>query len=138
MSATWNASLYYVLPSTCTYLKHRQHARLYIHGFFFLLLFFLQRTYDKLKETDHAAAAYCDYLRDSEKQGSNDCDQHHGTAYLYLASYYLSKGPQFLDLAREYAQKCIEYPSVIVRLNDSESVEKSVFNDFIFYTTDAG
>lgn len=72
----------------------------------------MKRTYDKLKETDHAAAAYCDYLRDSEKQGSGEGDEHHGQAYLYLASYYLSKGPQFLDLAREYAQKCVEYPSV--------------------------
>ena len=70
------------------------------------------RTYDKLKETDHAAAAYCDYLRDSEKQGSSEGDEHHGQAYLYLANYYLSKGPQFLDMARDYAQKCVEYPSV--------------------------
>nr|SVE75656.1 EOG090X03CE [Daphnia hispanica] len=73
----------------------------------------LAKTYDKLKETDHAAAAYCDYLRDSEKQGSGEGDEHHGQAYLYLASYYLSKGPQFLDLAREYAQKCVEYPTTL-------------------------
>ena len=73
---------------------------------------FSRRTYDKLKETDHAAAAYCDYLRDSEKQGSGEGDEHHGQAYLYLANYYLSKGPQFLDMARDYAQKCVEYPSV--------------------------
>lgn len=81
---------------------------------FFLLIsgFNHGRTYDKLKETDHAAAAYCDYLRDSEKQGTGDGDDSHGQAYLYLANYYLSKGPQYLDMAREYAQKCVEYPSV--------------------------
>ena len=66
-----------------------------------------------MKETDHAAAAYCDYLRDSEKQGTNDMEDSHGQAYLYLANYYLNKGPQFLDMAREYAQKCVEYPSTL-------------------------
>jgi len=83
----------------------------------------LAKTYDKLKETDHAAAAYCDYLRDSEKQGSGEGDEHHGQAYLYLANYYLSKGPQFLDMARDYAQKCVEYPST---LSDGKALLREV------------
>ena len=107
MLAIWNASLCYVLQST--YLEFLTFTLLFIS---FLRSTELERTYDKLKETDHAAAAYCDYLRDSDKQGCGEGDEHHGQAYLYLASYYLSKGAQFLDLAREYAQKCVEYPSV--------------------------
>ena len=75
---------------------------------------YLKRTYEKLKETDHAAAAYCDYLRESSSNGTNDMDDSHGQAYLYLANYYLNKGPQCLDTAREYAHKCVEYPSVII------------------------
>ena len=69
------------------------------------------RIYDRLKETEHAAAAYCDFLRDGEKRGVAEGDDH-GQAYLYLANYYLQKGPQFLDMARDYAQKCIEFPTV--------------------------
>ena len=93
----------------CIFLVHISRKRCH----FSLYAWPLPRIYDRLKETDHAAAAYCDYIRDSEKRGASEGEEH-GQAYLYLANYYLQKGrsPELLEMAREYAQKCVEFPLV--------------------------
>jgi len=69
----------------------------------------LGRLYDKTNDTDQAAAAYNQYIIETEAQGITDRDEQSG-AYKYLASYYLKQ--DMLNEASEFAMKCTEFADV--------------------------
>ena len=71
-----------------------------------IALFQLATMYDKTGDCDQAAAAYHQYIVDTEDQGISDRDQQ-SKAYRYLAQYYIKQG--LLDHAYQYAQKCTEF-----------------------------
>jgi len=66
----------------------------------------LGRLYDKTNDSDQAAAAYNQYIIETEAQGISDRDEQSG-AYKYLASYYLKQ--DMLNEAYEFAMKCTEF-----------------------------
>merc|ERR1719427_1156446 len=69
----------------------------------------LGRLYDRTNDTDQAAAAYNQYIIETENQGITDRDEQ-STAYKYLASYYFKQ--DMLNEAHEYAMKCTEFADV--------------------------
>ena len=50
----------------------------------------LAKLFDSSNETDQAAEAYAQYLRETEEQGTGDRDDQSG-AIRYLAKYYLNQ-----------------------------------------------
>merc|ERR1719481_969849 len=69
----------------------------------------LGRLYDRTNDTDQAAAAYNQYIIETEAQGITDRDEQSG-AYKYLASYYLKQ--DMLNDAYDFAMKCTEFADV--------------------------
>jgi len=69
----------------------------------------LARLYDKNNDQDQAAAAYNQYILETEAQGITERDDQSG-AYKYLASYYLKQG--MLNEAHDFAMKCTEFADV--------------------------
>ena len=69
----------------------------------------LGRLYDRTNDTDQAAAAYNQYIIETEAQGITDRDEQSG-AYKYLASYYLKQ--EMLNEAYDFAMKCTEFADV--------------------------
>merc|ERR1719334_2017681 len=69
----------------------------------------LGRLYDKNNDQDQAAAAYNQYILETEAQGITDRDEQSG-AYKYLASYYLKQ--DMLNDAYDFAMKCTEFADV--------------------------
>jgi len=66
----------------------------------------LAKLFDRSNDTDQAAAAYDQYIKDTEEQGINERDDQSG-AYRYLANYYLRQ--DMLTEAYEYAMRCTEF-----------------------------
>jgi len=66
----------------------------------------LARLYEKSGEKDQAAAAYNQYIIETENQGITDRDEQ-SSAYKYLAEYYIKQ--DMLDEAYDYAMKCTEF-----------------------------
>merc|ERR1719195_215460 len=66
----------------------------------------LDKLFDRSNDTDQAAAAYDQYIKDTEEQGINERDDQSG-AYRYLANYYLRQ--DMLTEAYEYAMRCTEF-----------------------------
>ena len=62
--------------------------------------------YKKTSEVDQAAAAYDQYIKDTEEAGISDRDDQ-SVAYRFLAKYYNEKN--LLDEAYEFATKCTEF-----------------------------
>ena len=71
-----------------------------------IALYQLATLYEKSNDPEQAAAAYYQYIQDSDQQGIGDNDQQ-GKAYRFLANFFIEKG-QYED-AYEYAQKCTEF-----------------------------
>ena len=71
-----------------------------------IALYQLARMYEHVEEFDQAAAAYHQYIVDTEDQGIPDKEQQ-SKAYKYLAQYYVKQG--LFDHAYHYAQKCTEF-----------------------------
>jgi len=69
----------------------------------------LARLYDKTGDLEQAAAAYSQYIQETEAQGITERDDQSG-AYKYLANYYLKH--DMLNEAQECAMKCTEFPDV--------------------------
>lgn len=69
----------------------------------------LARLYDKNGDQEQAAAAYSQYIGETEAQGITERDDQSG-AYKYLASYYLKQ--DMLNEAHEFALKCTEFVDV--------------------------
>lgn len=67
----------------------------------------LAKMYEKLNEEKQAAAAYLDYIQDSESRGATEREELYH-AYLYLGKYYYKHGK--LEEASENAQKCLDFP----------------------------
>lgn len=67
----------------------------------------LAKLFERLGEPTRAAAAYADYIRDSEGQDIWDRDEQ-AQAYRFMANYFLDK--QQLDEAAHHAAKCTEFP----------------------------
>merc|ERR1712096_84526 len=64
---------------------------------------------NRTNDTDQAAAAYNQYIIETEAQGITDRDEQSG-AYKYLASYYLKQ--EMLNEAYDFAMKCTEFADV--------------------------
>ena len=62
--------------------------------------------YKKTSEVDQAAAAYDQYIKDTEEAGISDRDEQ-SVAYRFLAKYFNEKN--LLDEAYEMATKCTEF-----------------------------
>ena len=69
----------------------------------------LARLYDRTGEQDQAAAAYKQYIEETEAQGITERDDQSG-AYKYLANYYLKQ--DLLHEAHDFAMKCTDFPDV--------------------------
>jgi len=69
----------------------------------------LGRLYDKTNDTEQAAAAYKQYILETEAQGIMDRDEQ-SVPYKYLASYFFKQ--DMLTEAYEYAMKCTEFADV--------------------------
>ena len=69
----------------------------------------LARLYDKTGDQEQAAAAYSQYIQETEAQGITERDDQSG-AYKYLANYYLKH--DMLNEAQDCAMKCTEFPDV--------------------------
>ena len=67
----------------------------------------LYRLYERTDDFDQAAAAYQQFLMDSEADGLADDRDQQSKAYRYLAHYHVKKGN--LEEAYQYAQKCTEF-----------------------------
>ena len=71
-----------------------------------IALFQLARLYERTNDTEQAAAAFHQYIQDTESLGITERDQQ-SRAYRSLAQYHMKKG-QYED-AYQYAQKCTEF-----------------------------
>ena len=80
----------------------------------------LARLYDRTNDTDQAAAAYNQYIAETEGQGISDRDEQ-SNAYKYLARYYLNQ--DMLADAHDCAMKCTEFPDV---REDGKSMLKEI------------
>jgi len=69
----------------------------------------LAQLYEKEDEQDQAAAAYTQYIQETESQGISERDEQ-GNALKFLANYYLKRDQ--LDEAYDYAMKCTQLASV--------------------------
>merc|ERR1719334_454241 len=69
----------------------------------------LARLYEKNNDADQAAAAYNQYILETEAQGISERDDQSG-AYKYLAHYYLNQ--DMLNEAHDFALKCTEFADV--------------------------
>lgn len=72
-----------------------------------IALYHLARLYEQTEDCDQAAAAYHQYILDSEAEGLNDERDQLSRAYRYLANYHVKKG--LLEEAYHFAQKCTEF-----------------------------
>jgi len=82
----------------------------------------LAKLYEKTNEADQAAAAYTQYIQDTESQGLVERDDL-GSAYKFLASYYLKR--KLFDEAYDYAMKCTELADV---MEDGKCMIKEIAN----------
>lgn len=73
-------------------------------GFHWFFSFRLTRLYEKLGESDQAAAAYIDFVADEFRNADRS---ETSRAYKYLTMYYLKRDQ--LDQASHYAQKCLQF-----------------------------
>merc|ERR1719323_1183784 len=64
---------------------------------------------DKTGDVEQAAAAYSQYIQETEAQGITERDDQSG-AYKFLANYYLRQ--DMLNEAQDCAMKCTEFPDV--------------------------
>ena len=65
------------------------------------------RLYESTGDLDQAAAAYHQYIIDSEAEGTTDDRDQQSKAYKYLAHYHTRRGNY--EEANHFAQKCTEY-----------------------------
>ena len=67
----------------------------------------LARLYERTSEADQAAAAYTQYIKETEGQGIPDRDEQ-GVAYKFLASYHLRQGelPQVITDSLQKLNRC--------------------------------
>jgi len=82
----------------------------------------LAKLYEKTNESDQAAAAYTQYIQDTESQGLVERDDQ-GVAYKFLASYYMKR--KMLDDAYTFAMKCTQLADV---MEDGKSMVKEIAN----------
>eukprot|EP00095_Tigriopus_kingsejongensis_P008399 snap_masked-scaffold9_size846264-processed-gene-4.16 protein:Tk08399 transcript:snap_masked-scaffold9_size846264-processed-gene-4.16-mRNA-1 annotation:"cell division cycle protein 23-like protein" len=82
----------------------------------------LAKLFDRTSDSEQAAAAYFQYIQDSEQQGIGERD-HQGIAFKFLAQYFLDRDQ--LEDAFEYAQKCIEF---VDTREDGKSMLKEITN----------
>merc|ERR1719402_544759 len=80
----------------------------------------LARLYDRTGDLEQAAAAYNQYIAETEGQGISDRDEQ-SNAYKYLARYYLNQ--DMLADAHDCAMKCTEFPDV---REDGKSMLKEI------------
>ena len=71
-----------------------------------IALYQLGRLFEKNGDNEQAAAAFQQYVADSEANGIIDRDQS-SRAFKFMANFFLKKGN--LDKAYEYSQKCTEF-----------------------------
>lgn len=62
-----------------------------------IALFQLAKLYERINDSDQAAAAYHQYISDTENQGITDRDQQ-SKAYRFLAQYFLKRGKEYTVL----------------------------------------
>lgn len=64
-----------------------------------IALLHLAKLFERTGDTEQAAAAYFQYIQDSEQQGIGERDQQ-GLAFKFLAQYFLDKGKtkQMIDV----------------------------------------
>ena len=67
----------------------------------------LAKLFERLGEATRAAAAYADYIRDSEGQDIWDRDEQ-AQAYRFMANYVLLRGQ--MDETAHHAARCTEFP----------------------------
>ncbi|XP_075212921.1 anaphase-promoting complex subunit 8-like [Lycorma delicatula] len=67
----------------------------------------LAKLYDKVTEVEQAATAYTEYVKENDDIPTADNKQELCYAYKYLANYHLKRNQ--LDLAYQYAEKCLGY-----------------------------
>ena len=67
----------------------------------------LAKLFERLNEPMRAAAAYADYIRDSEGQDIWDRDEQ-AQAYRFMANHFLLRGQ--LDETAHHAARCTEFP----------------------------
>jgi len=72
-----------------------------------LALFHLARLYEKTDDHDQAAAAYHQFILESENDSLSEDRDQLSRAYRFLAQYHFKKG--HLDEAFGYAQKCTQF-----------------------------
>jgi len=70
-------------------------------------LFHLARLYEKTEDSDQAAAAYHQFIDESEGDAISEDRDQQSRAYRFLAHYHFKQGQ--LDDAFGYAQKCTQY-----------------------------
>ena len=72
----------------------------------------LAKLYEKLSEEEQAAAAYTEFINETDQQGvfMEDQNQARSKAYQYLANYHISHNN--LDEAYYAAQECTKYNEV--------------------------
>ncbi|XP_059082328.1 cell division cycle protein 23 homolog [Tigriopus californicus] len=87
-----------------------------------IALLHLAKLFERTSDTEQAAAAYFQYIQDSEQQGIGERDQQ-GLAFKFLAQYFLDKDQ--LEDAFEYAQKCTEFADT---KEDGKSMLKEITN----------
>jgi len=80
----------------------------------------LARLYEKTNELDQAAAAYTQYIQETESQGISERDDQ-GNAFRFMADYYLKR--DMLDEAQEFAMKCTQLNDV---LEDGKALIKEI------------
>ncbi len=86
-------------------------------------LFQLAKLFERGGDCDQAAAAYHQYITDSEMQGvDNDRDQQ-SLAYRFLAQYFVRKGQ--LEDAYDYGQRCANYSSTC---EEGKAILKEIAN----------
>ncbi len=71
-----------------------------------IALYQLAKLFEKTNESRQAAAAYHQYIRDTESQGVTDRDQQ-SRAYRFLAQYFVRN--RQLEDAYHFGQKCTEF-----------------------------
>lgn len=70
-------------------------------------LFHLARLYERTEESDQAAAAYNQFIVDSESDGFSEDSDQQSRAYRYLAQYHFKKAN--FEEAFVHAQKCTQF-----------------------------
>jgi anaphase-promoting complex subunit 8 len=70
----------------------------------------LAKLYEQINDVEQAAAAYSQYIQETERQGIPERDEQ-GSAFKFLADYYLKR--DLLDEAYEFAMKCLQLADVL-------------------------